>query len=347
MQHPKALEGDTLHRLLVDNIAELVALVDLDAIVLFASPAHERKLGYRPDELIGGALSSLLHPDDLDHMEDALRACGTGGRVDLGEFRLRHRAGRWVVLDGCLTAIDAGGTKLLLLTAHEVSARVRRVRAEHEFVANAAHELLTPLAAMNAAIEVLQSGAKEVPDERDAFLADLEREIHRLGRLAQALLVLARVQATGEAVSLHPVELSPLMRDIADRLRAESDVAIKVACSEELVVLAERDLLERALANLAHNAATHSAGRGIVLAARRVRDGRVEIEVRDTGSGMTPDEQAHAFDRFYRAGSRGNEGFGIGLAIVREVVRVLDGSVQIESKPGVGTAVRLHLPAAS
>ena len=334
--------GDELHRLVVDNIAELVALVDVAGMVLYASPAVEQKLGCPAEELVGGALATLVHPDDLGRFATAFALCLGAGRTPLGEFRLRQRDDQWLPLDGVLTPIAAEEGELILLTAREMT---ERVRSEREFATNAAHELLTPLAAMHAAIEVLQSGAKEVPEDRDVFLNDLEREVHRLGRLAHALLVLARVQATGEPPSLHVVELSPLVQDVAESVRARADVRVDVVCGEGVAVLGERDLLERALANLAENAAAHTLRGRIVLAAQLGRDGLVEIEVRDTGAGMAPAARAHAFERFYRTGAPG-DGFGLGLAIVREVVRVLDGSVEIDSEPGVGTAVRLRLPAA-
>ncbi|MBA2295410.1 MAG: PAS domain-containing sensor histidine kinase [Actinobacteria bacterium] len=346
MQRSSVLNGGDFHRLVVDNITELVALVDHQGNVLYASAAHEQKLGYTPEELIGGALASLIHPDDLDQVGDAFAQCATDGRAALAEFRIRHRDGHWLVLDGGLTAIDDGETRLLLVTASDVTERARRERAEREFVANAAHELLTPLAAMNAAIDVLQCGAKEIPAERDAFLDDLEREVDRLGRLSHALLVLARVQATAEPLRLQPVELCPLLHEVAASLRAGTEVAVEVVCDESVAVLGERDVLERALTNVAENAAAHTARGRILLAARRTGKGRVAIEVRDTGSGMPPDERERAFERFYRVGARGGEGFGLGLAIVREAVRVLNGTVEIDSEPGLGTSVRLALPEA-
>jgi len=346
MQRSSVLNGGDLHRLVVDNITEFVALVDSEGTVLFASAAHEQKLGYAPEELIGGALTSLIHPDDLERIGVAFAGCAADGRASLAEFRIRHRDGRWLVLDGGLTAIADGETRLVLVTARDVAERARSERAEREFVANAAHELLTPLAAMNAAIDVLQCGAKEIPAERDAFLDDLEREVDRLGRLAHALLVLARVQATAEPLRVRPVELCPLLHEVAESLRAGSEIDVDVVCGESIAVMAERDLLERALANLAENAVAHTARGCIVLAARPSGQGAIVIEVRDTGSGMPPDERERAFERFYRAGARGGEGFGLGLAIVREAVRALNGTVEIESEPGIGTAVRLSLPEA-
>ena len=336
------IAGDRLHRLVVDNIAELVALVDTGGTVLYASPAHEQKLGHVPEDLVGGLLSSLVHPADLTKLDMAFARCIEQGRAPLGEFRLRRRDGHWLVLDGALATIAVDESRLLLVTAREVT---DRVRAEREFVANAAHELLTPLAAMNAALEVLQSGAKDVAEDRDAFLADLGREVDRLGRLAHALLVLARVQATGESLHRSRVELRPLMLEVAETLGGRTHVPIEVVCNGN-AVLAERDLLERALSNLVANAIAHTQQGSIVLTVDRPDDGRVGIEVRDTGCGMPPALRARAFERFYRAGARGDGGFGLGLAIVQEIMRVLDGSVEIESQLGVGTAVRLVLPEA-
>ncbi len=336
-----------LYRLIVENITELVAVLDSEGALLYASPGHEHKLGYRVDELVGGNLRSLVHPDDLVAADALLRQCTAGSRVPFAELRLRQRSGAWLVLEGVLAGVAAeGGPALLLLTARDVTERRRHERAEREFVANAAHELLTPLTAMNAAIDVLQSGAKETPVERDAFLADLEREVERLGRLAYTLLVLARVQATAGSLRVQPVELSPLVHEIAASIRPSEGVEIDVVCPAELAVLAERDLLERAIANLAANAAAHTSRGRIVIAGRRGENGSAEIEVCDTGPGMPPDERERAFERFYRAGARGGEGFGLGLAIVREAVRALNGTVAIESEPGVGTVVRLTLPAA-
>ena len=336
-----------LYRLIVENITDVVAVLDAGGGVLYASPGHEQMLGYPPAELVGGNLRQLVHPDDLPILERLLDQPVAGERVRFAELRVHQRTGGWLALEGILAAVEAEGSKLLLLTARDVTERLRHDRAEREFVANAAHELLTPLTAMNAAIDVLQTGAKEVPPERDSFLADLEREVDRLGRLAYTLLELARVQATGEALHVRPVEVSPLVHEIAESITPRDGVEIDVACPADLAVWAERDLLERAIANLAENAATHTSEGRIVIAGRPGANGSAQIEVCDTGSGMPPDDRDRAFERFYRAGARGGEGFGLGLAIVREAMRALNGTVVIESEPGIGTMVRLTLPAAA
>lgn len=336
-----------LYRLIVESITELVAVLDDEGEILYASPGHERMLGYTPAELIGDNVQRLVHPGDRAAVASLIAQSVAGERERFAELRLQQSAGAWLSFEGVLAAVKTDeGSKLLLLAARDVTERVRQERAEREFVANAAHELLTPLAAMNAAIDVLQTGAKDVPAERDSFLVDLEREVERLGRLAYTLLLLARIQATGEALRVRPVELSPLAHEVAGSITLRDEVEIDVVCPADLAVLAERDLLERAIANLAENAAAHTSHGRIVIAGRPGPNGSAQIEVCDTGSGMPPDDRDRAFERFYRAGARGSEGFGLGLAIVREVVRALNGTVVIESEQGVGTMVQLTLPAA-
>ncbi len=104
------------------------------------------------------------------------------------------------------------------------------------------------------------------------------------------------------------------------------------------------DLLEQALRNIGENAAKHTARGSIVLRAYR-RGGSVTVEVEDSGPGMSPEVQRHVFDRFYR-GERDADGFGLGLAIVRETVRTLGGRIELDSSPGEGTVFRIVLAGA-
>ena len=252
-----------LYRLIVENIIELVAVLDAEGEP-FSTPCPVTSTcsATRPPRSSAATFGGSCHPDDLAHgRTPAASSRGTESRV-----ALRRSSGSAIAptpgsrSKGSVSAVEAeDGSKLLLLTATDITERVRHERAEREFVANAAHELLTPLTAMTAAIDVLQTGAKEIPVERDAFLADLEREVERLARLAYALLALARVQATGEALRVQAVELSPLVHQVAESVTTRDGVEIDVACPPDLAVLAERDLLERAIANLAENAAAHTA----------------------------------------------------------------------------------------
>lgn len=238
---------------------------------------------------------------------------------------------------------SSGRVNAATLTLQDLSGLEQRERSEREFVANAAHELRTPVAAVLSAIEVLQAGAKEEPRDRDLFLGHIEREAGRLGRLAHGLLVLARAQAGVESIKLQLVEIRPLLDGVAHALVAQEDVDVVVDCPPELRIWSAHDLLEQAVTSLAANAVAHTS-KGHVTLAAHTTDSTIAIEVRDTGSGIAPSDQRRMFERFYPAGAS-REGFGLGLAIVRQAAEVLAAEIDVESALGAGTTIRLRLPA--
>jgi PAS domain S-box-containing protein len=219
----------------------------------------------------------------------------------------------------------------------------RRTRLEREFVTNAAHELRTPVTAIMSAVEVLQGGAKDVPAERDRFLAHVEAQCRRLRRLAYSLLVLARAQMTHEAPRVEAVRLAPFLREFTSALNLPEGVRVRVHCSPKTAVLANRDLLEQALTSVAENAGKYAGKGEIVFTARSLaRNGKVRLEVRDSGPGMTDEQRELALQRFYR-GDDSSDGFGLGLAIASEALAVVGGDVEIVSAPGKGTTVAMTL----
>jgi two-component system phosphate regulon sensor histidine kinase PhoR len=237
---------------------------------------------------------------------------------------------------------DESGEALLVIS--DVSSTLRRERAEREFVANAAHQLRTPVSAIAGAIEVLQGGAKEVPEARDRFLAHLDRQCNRLVRLTRALLLLARAQALSEPPAVEVVPLHPLLEGIARGMHPGAGVGIRVVCPFDLAALTNRDLLDQALGNLAENASKFTREGEIVMRASGLEDGTIRIEVSDTGPGANL-PSGNDFERFYRDPGSQGEGFGLGLAIASETLRVLHGSLIVEGTAG-GTRALVTLPAA-
>jgi two-component system phosphate regulon sensor histidine kinase PhoR len=323
------------HRLedLLERLHEGVVLVDSDLSIGFANGAARRILGV--DQLAPG--DPLPDP----WSEPSLRTLAVGlfkrGAIAF-EARVTPDPEHTYSVVGI--PVEPGvDTTVLVLT--DVSERERRESAEREFVTNAAHELRTPLAAIGGAVEVLQSGAKDDPVERDRFLGHIERECARLTRLGRAMLVLARAQTGTEKPRLGRVPLRALLDDVAASLRPFEGVTVSVECADDLAALSDRDLLEQVLVNLAANAARHTDSGSIVLTARPNGRHELAIELRDTGTGISREHRERIFDRFYRGGNRDGDGFGLGLAIVRASVEALGGTVDIESEPDSGTTARV------
>lgn len=329
-------ERDRLRRLL-ERLHEGVITVDSQLRVEFANAAARRMLGAPLAE--GDPLPEPWEPASLRQLVRPLFAKAAA----VCEARVAANEDRTYAIVGIPAGHEADAAVLVVT---DISERERRERAEREFVTNAAHELRTPLAAITGAVEMLEAGAKEEPPERDRFLGHIARESARLGRLARALLALAEAQTRHEPLRLTQVELRPLLEEVAKTLHPHEGVAIVIDCPHGLSALTERDLAEQVVSNLAANAVKHTDSGQVTLAAFPAADEAIAVEVHDSGRGMRPEEQERIFDRFYRGGTRDAEGFGLGLAIVRDAVRALGGTVAVRSEAGAGTTVRVVLPAA-
>jgi signal transduction histidine kinase len=314
-------------------LQEGVVTVDRRLAVQFANGEARRILGIR-------ALEGKPLPDAGALQLRALALRLFDERAAPEQARVALDDGRTFSIAGIPARTGAETAVIVLL---DLTDENRRELSEREFVANAAHELRTPLTTIIGAVEVLQAGAKEVPEQRDRFLAHIEREANRLARLARALLVLARAQTRYEEPQRDDVAVGVLLEDVAASLHPRDGVRVVVECERDLTVVTNRDLLEQALRNLAENAAKHTFAGRIVLRGLRARDA-VRIDVEDTGGGIAPEAQRFVFGRFSRGEDRQGDGFGLGLAIVREAVQALEGRVELDSAPGAGTRFSILLP---
>ncbi len=330
----RALHGerDQLEQIL-ERLHEAVVTVDKELRVEFANSQARDLFGGSAVEA-GARVLQTWHGFALTAFSSELFEPG----ASVSHARVEAEGSTFAVV-----GIPASESGTAVLVIADVSEQERRDRAEREFVSNAAHELRTPLQTILGAVEVLNAGAKDHPEERDRFLAHIDREAMRLAKLSRSLLVLARAQTREEKPRVGGLELAPLLTEIAADLHPQDGVEVEVRCPPDLAVVADRDLLEQALSNLAANAATHTPAGRIVIDAASVDAETALVEVKDTGRGIAPDKRDRIFERFYRGNGRAGDGFGLGLPIAREAVRAVGGTLELESRPGVGTTARVTL----
>jgi PAS domain S-box-containing protein len=279
------------------------------------------------------------------HQWPLARALESGEHVRSERILVQQDDETWIAIEASASPLaDADGTVTAAIVVFwDVSERDRRERAEREFITNAAHDLQTPLTAIVSAVEVLKGGAKDIPEERERFLDHVDRESARLVRVVRSLLVLARAQLEHEKPPTTPMRLRTLLDEIALGLHPRAGIEVVVRCPSRLTVTTNRDMLEQAVGNLAANSARYTESGRIALCGRTTDVG-VVVEVSDTGPGISDADVERLFGRFTRGGERSSEGFGLGLAIVRETVEVLGGSVSIGPRRGGGTIARIFLP---
>lgn len=215
-----------------------------------------------------------------------------------------------------------------------------------QFVADASHELRTPVTTIRGYAELYRTGALEGDGELPEAMRRTEEEAVRMGNLVDDLLRLARLDARRAPQATAEVDLARLASDaVRDAQATAPDRQISLA-SVPAIVHGDEDGLRQIVANLLGNALVHAPGAPVEVEVR-VEDTTAVLAVTDHGPGMAPRDAARAFERFYRSDasrSRHRGGTGLGLAIVEATVEVLGGSVHLTSELGTGTAVRVELP---
>jgi two-component system, OmpR family, sensor histidine kinase MprB len=218
------------------------------------------------------------------------------------------------------------------------------VDAQRRLVADASHELRTPVTSMRTNAEVLRAQPDLPSDQRGEILDDVVAQADELGLLVADLIALARDGEPPSAAEREDVRLDELVAEAVTRARLHAPATRIDLETEPTVVEAHRERLGRAVNNLLDNATKHGPPGGPV-EVRVTTDGTVSV--RDHGPGIPEGEQEHVFDRFWRgADARARPGSGLGLAIVRQVAESHGGSVGVENAPDGGAIFRLQLPVA-
>jgi two-component system phosphate regulon sensor histidine kinase PhoR len=286
----------------------------------------------------GEALEELPDLWEDFHLPGAVTRCARTGesieaRVSYGESSLRVR----------LECLVEDGRHNVLVVMQDLSEGDRLEANQQRFLANAAHELKTPIMAILGAAELLATGEDANPATRSRLLDHIFSESRRMQRLAEALLRLSRVgwdlrEPNQEIVDLR--EAGQRAAELVEPLVESAGLRLSIE-GESARVHADPEWLQEMLLVLLSNAIKHSTRGGDI----RLRASNSAVTVEDEGVGISSIELPYVFERFYR-GKGSSEGFGLGLPICRELTERMGGSISIRSQEGVGTAVKIELPEA-
>jgi two-component system phosphate regulon sensor histidine kinase PhoR len=227
----------------------------------------------------------------------------------------------------------------------------RVVEVRRDFIANASHELRTPLTSIQGFADTLASSDLS-EEQRSQYLGTIVRNTQRMSGLIDDLLTLSRIESGVSALERTSLDVlrvvETLVADFAPRFE-EASIAVEVHADRVPACFADRDALEQILSNLLSNATRYSNPGSRVDIRIAERGGYVEIRVEDTGIGIPAEDLERIFERFYRvdaARSRALGSTGLGLSIVKHLVRALDGELHVESEPGKGSCFSFTLPIA-
>ncbi len=337
----------------LSSLQDAVFVVDADTRLRYLNAAAAQLFEVRVQDVLGAHLLEALPTFEL---EAGVRAAIESGRHEAREMNLYAPRAREALLRVAPLRRDqnseVGGAVAIIQDLTELR-RLERVR--RDFVANASHELRTPIANIRATAETMLDEPENLELAR-RFLPRLVSEAERLARLVNDLLNLAQAEAPRERVR-EPVDLCALTGEVMEQLRVKADarqIELSCECESATRVLGDAAGLEQVVFNLLDNALMYTpTGGEIVAKATSIPTGSSTplaiLSVRDTGIGIPVAEMTRIFERFYRvdkARSRSQGGTGLGLAIVKHIVENHGGHIRVESEIGRGTTFFVTLPVA-
>ena len=371
---------------IVETTGEAVIAARLDRTITAWNAGAERLFGYTADEMIGASVTQIAPPGDehtvQEHLEHMLEKDGmhtyevermhkSGELIDVAITLspLRGKDGRIVGVSSILR--DVSDRKKLEAERERLLARERNARADaeyaralveeqndrlleldhlkDEFVASVSHELRTPLTSITGYLElVLEAG--QLSEEQEQFLGVVGRNADRLLRLVGDLLFVAQLKSSTVVLERAPVDLTELVGSAvqsAAPLAQDRGIELTLDCEALPQLEGDAGRLGQVLDNLLTNALKFTPRDGRVEVRAVERDEIVRFQVRDTGMGISNEDQQHLFEKFFRtseAQTKAIQGTGLGLSIVAAIVEAHGGSIEVESELGVGTTFTVALP---
>jgi signal transduction histidine kinase len=319
---------------ILSTLGEGVVVADTTGGVYLANDAARRMLEN------GGGAAMTRAPASIRRL---VRRVSSGAALATEVFE-HGRPSRW--LHATVKPMDE---RRALVVLHDVTENRQAAEIKKDFVADASHELKTPVAALLAASETIQSALPAEPETAAMFAERLHAEALRLAALVSDLLDLSRIEAASPAMEV--VSMVPIIEsELRDRRPAfvESGIELESSLAEVTVRASAREIA-LAVGNLMENARIYSEAGSTVRVSVTEADDRALVTVSDQGSGIPARDLPRIFERFYRvdaARSRRSGGTGLGLAIVKHVVERHGGGVEVESELGAGSTFRFWIPEA-
>jgi two-component system phosphate regulon sensor histidine kinase PhoR len=327
---------------ILSSMIEGVLVVNEQGRLQLVNDAARRLLKLEKESLDRSYVEAIRHPGIVEHIGRALAGEETGG-LELSVTRDTTRT-----LVARVTPVVAAGRGAVLVM-HDITDLRMADQVRRDFVANVSHELRTPLTAIKGYAEALLDDPDDA-EAREKFLDIIHRHATRMERLVKDLLRLARLDAGQEAVELVPCDVEGLLRGIANDFEPSAaqkrqTVTLEVQ-PEAATIVTDSAKLHDIARNLMENAVNYTPDGGAIRVGATVDGDRFRLTVADSGHGISPDDLARVFERFYRVDKSRTRpgGTGLGLSIVKHLVHVLGGEVTAANQPGGGALFTVTLP---
>ncbi|MGE7366241.1 two-component system histidine kinase PnpS [Desemzia incerta] len=332
---------------LINHLVIGVMLLDNQRNIQMVNPAMSRILGEDTSQLLGSSYVEAIKSYGLSHIiERAYRR----KKAQNNEIYFYYPEDK--IVDANIVPINGKnpGELNVIVLLYDITEIRRLEKVRTDFVANASHELRTPVTALKGFAETLLDGAKEDKEILEQFLEIMLKESIRLDSIVNDILELSRVEQKQVPLKSEDVRVKDAVESTFKLVRQKAEskhMELIVLEEDEMTIQTDLNRLKQVLANLINNAIVYTQENGKVTVKIYREHEFAVIEVKDNGIGIPDDEQDRIFERFYRvdkARSRNSGGTGLGLSIVKYLVENLHGMISVSSKLGLGTTFTVKLP---
>ena len=339
---------------ILESIADGVVFHDPQGRVRLVNAAAGQILGARPETLQGQDIRSLLGAFDPAGREAVRLAMETVLKKQQPQsVQTTVQPEDRVVSAHLAPVVTANGEMLGVVTVlRDVTREIEADRAKSEFVSTVSHELRTPMTSIKGYTDLLIMGTVgELNPQQQHFLEVIKGNADRLTALINDLLDISRIETGRLRLEIQPMQFQDVVSEVISSLRGKAEekgLTLKTEVPEDLpVVMADRSRITQVLTNLADNAVRYTPEGGKVVVSASVAEATLLVHVRDTGIGISREEQGRIFERFYRSDDprvQDTEGTGLGLAIVKSLVEMHGGRVWVQSELGKGSTFSFAIP---
>ena len=336
------------HETILNELTLGILVVDADGILQYANPAAGSTLNFTFDSQ-SALPAPLASKVNIYEINDAATKSAVDGEIVLRNVVLYDSQRHIEVISRALPPDESAISRAILI----VSDRTEEIRlgvSMREFVANASHELRTPIASIKASVDTLKLGVSLEAETANQFLDRIDDSAQRMAALVSEMMDLTMLETGRSPMHVKMTDPSELIDAVLASHGPMGIVPVhhieKEIIGEVPEVLVDQEKMERAIGNLLGNAQKFTPPAGNIRISCWREGDSVFIAVADNGEGIDPDELPHIFERFYksRRSSGDRTGFGLGLAITKNIVEMHDGSVEVSSVMGDGSTFRVKLP---
>lgn len=332
---------------LIENLNIGIMLLDESRLIKMVNPAMSEILEINMSDNLGRPyIHFISNPWIIELIETTYET----GKAQSEEFNLVNS--EEYILDATIIPVNLASEAEhgLIVLFYDITEIRRLEKVRTDFVANASHELRTPVTALKGFTETLLDGALEDRDTLIHFLEIMHEESERLDSIVGDILQLSRLEQRADRMNLEPVNVKEVVTSvyhILDQKAENKRIDLRLDVIDDLTICYDNDTLKQILLNLISNAILYNREYGYVEVSIAQVKQEAQICIKDNGIGIKDQEQKRIFERFYRvdkARSRNSGGTGLGLSIVRHMIENTGGNITLESKLNRGSTFCVYLP---